>query len=252
MSRVYEVLTDKQQGEKQQAVVTAPANVPAEWMDELERLRLAAAGNIKTFLMGHVLKFVKGKWLAGSEKTPVADHTRYVALMSEACHGWLKWQDNVAVHVAVGKIASGHTLPDRSTLPDRDPEKWPIALSGKKEDPWHMACYLPLVSLDGNELLTFATSVPTGRNPFWKLIDRYAWLGCKHPGMYPIIEIEASGYPDKRFGWVDTPSFKIVDWTGRPDLPQLADHSKDGGGSDDNAVATVQSLRTEMDDEIPF
>jgi len=248
MSRTHEVLSENQ------IATTSPATVPAEWLDELERLRRAAAGNVKTFLMGHVLRFRKGDWIAGSEKTAVPDKTRYVALMSLACHGWLRWTEGTATHVAVGKIAAGHELPKRETLPDRNPEKWPVGLSGKQEDPWRVACYLPLVSLDGETVVTFATSTPTGTSAFWKLVDRYAWLGRKHPGMFPIIEIEASGYNDKRFGWVDTPSFNIVDWTGRPDLPQLADHSEDNdsGDSGDGAAVAEPTRANEMDDEIPF
>jgi hypothetical protein len=258
MSRTQEALAVKQEEQQmkqqQEIAITTPPTVPAELMDEYDRFRQAAAENTKTFLMGHVLKFKKGKWLCGAEKAEIADHTRFVALMNEACHGWLRWNaDKTATHRDVGKIAEGWKLPDKDMLPDRDPEQWPIGLSGKKEDPWRTAIYLPLASLDGETVVTFATTTPTGANAFWKLASRYAWLGRKHPGQYPIVEIEASGYTDPRYDWVDVPSFKIIDWVGRPDLPQLTAGGTDNGGGDSNTAAAAEpTLQDEMDDAIPF
>ena len=99
------------------------------------------------------------------------------------------------------------------------------------------------MAIDGTQLLTFSTTTKTGVPAFWKLIDRYQWLGRKHPGMYPIIEIQSGGYDDKRFGWVDVPEFEVVDWADRPTMQQLF-----GGAAEvDN---TPQ--HDPMNDEIPF
>jgi hypothetical protein len=179
---------------------------PAEYQNELEHFRHAAIRNTRPTLMGQVLRFRKGEWLFGSEKQKIADGARFVAIMNEARHGWLKWnEDKTATHV-VGKIIEGFESPPREELDCRDEKEWPIGLmSGKKEDPWKNVVYLPLMSVDGEQLLTFSSTTRTGNPAFWKLIDRYQWLGRKHPGQYPIIEIQSTGYDDKRYGWVDTP-----------------------------------------------
>jgi hypothetical protein len=102
--------------------------------------------------------------------------------------------------------------------------------------------------IDGRRAAAHLLDHDEDRAPaFWKLIDRHAWLGRKHPGQYPIVEIQSSGYEDKRYGWIDTPAFKIVGWAGRPDLQQLGGSNGDG---DDAAEAADQ--HDDMDDEVPF
>jgi hypothetical protein len=222
-------------------------SVPAEHQIELDRFHQAAIRNTKFTLMGGGLRFRKRDWLLGSEKQKIPDGTRFIAIMGEARHGWIKWNtDKTATHI-VGKISEGFEPRRRETLDCQDKEKWPIGLDGQKNDPWQPVVYLPLVSPDGEQLCTFTSQTKTGRPAFWKLIDRYAWQGRKHPRQYPIIELQATGYEDKRFGWIDTPSFPIVGWTDRPSAAQLTD-SSDGGTDDDFGKAVEPSL----DDEIPY
>jgi hypothetical protein len=263
MSRVYEVLTkqaeeQKQQSEQKQQVVTIEQMLPtapitpeerAQYLAELDRFREAARANAKGFLMGSALLFKKGKWLLGRDKNEIADGTNWIALMNLASNGYLRWNaDKTATHRDVGKISEGWVLPDRSTLPDRDPAVWPSALSGKCEDPWKECCYLPLVSPDGETMATFATNTPTGVNAFWRYIERYGWLAHRHPGADPIVALEAGGYNDRRYGWVDTPGFRIVGWVGRAAAQKLI--GVDGG--DDNNAAAEPLLKDELSDEIPF
>jgi hypothetical protein len=264
MSRTYEALKaaeeQKHQEQKQEVTmksmsVATPMSPEqkAESLAELERFRQAARANTKAFLMGSALLFKKGEWFLGSDKIKVPDGTRYVALMSLASHGYLRWNDDkTASHRDVGKIAEGHMLPDKGALPDRDPEKWHIGLSGKKEDPWRPCCYLPLVSLDGETIATFATNTPTGVNAFWRFIDRYSWLARQHPGEDPIVALEAGGYTDKRYGWVDTPGFKIVGWVGKSAGQALIGGGGGGDDSNDGAAEAAPLLKDEMDDEVPF
>jgi hypothetical protein len=232
----------------EKSATTTPAAL-AEYQAELDRFRQAAIQNSKPLLMGHLLRFRKAEWLAGPDKEKIAAGTHFVGIMNEARHGWIRWgEDKNPVHV-VGKVVEGFQAPEREQLDCRDQTTWPIGLSGKQEDPWKKVAYLPLTSLDGEQLLTFKTDTKTGVPAFWKLIDRYQWLGRKHPGQYPIIEIQSTGYDDKRYGWVDTPAFKIVGWTGRPDLQQLI--GSDGDSGDDGSAA-AETLKDEMEDEIPF
>src|SRR5262245_17723655 len=193
----------------------APATL-AEYQTELDQFRQAAIRNSRPLLMGQLLRFRKGEWLAGPDKEKIAAGTHFVGIMNEARHGWIKWtQDGdgikTPVHV-VGKTVENFQPPDRAELDCQDETTWPIGLSGKREDPWRSVAYLPLASLDGEQLLTFKTDTKTGVPAFWKFVDRYQWLGRKHLGQYPIVEIQSSGYEDKRYGWIDTPTLKIVGW----------------------------------------
>jgi len=58
----------------------AEASVPAAatelYQSELERFRQAALKNSKPLLMGHLLRFRKGEWLAGPDKEKIAAGTR--------------------------------------------------------------------------------------------------------------------------------------------------------------------------------
>jgi hypothetical protein len=252
MSRIYEVLKDK---ENQQVATASPAQaqVPAEYVDELEKFRKAALPNLRGYLLGTLLRFKqtgKGEWIYGDKK--LDNGTQLVALMNYASHGWLKWENKVATHV-VGRISDGFVPPPRSELDCQDEATWPIGLSGKKEDPWKEVVYVPFVSLDGETLFTFATTTKTGRPVVWKFVDRYAWIGRKHPGQYPIVELQANGFENSFGGWTPTPQFEIVGWTDRPDIEQLTAGDGDGGSDGDSAGgATEPPLRDDMDDSIPF
>jgi hypothetical protein len=229
---------------------TEKVQVPAEYQAELDRFRQAAVRNIKPVLMGQVLRFRKGDWVFGGEKKKIAAGTRFIGIMNEARHGWIKWNaDKTAVHI-VGRIVDNFTPPPLEELDCRDKSTWKPGLNGELQDPWQPVCYLPLASLDLAQLLTFSTMTRTGRPSFWALMDRYQWLARKHAGKYPIIEIQNGGYEDKRFGWVDVPKFEIVDWTGRPDLQQLT------GGSyreePNEPAADEAAPDNDLDDEIPF
>jgi hypothetical protein len=190
-----------------------------------------------------MLRFRKGEWIAGQEKEKIPDRSRWIGIMGEARNGWIKWTTEtaddgatkkVATHV-VGKIAEGFKAPPREELDCQDKTQWRIGLNGKVEDPWKEVVYLPLLSLDGEKVMTFTTSTPTGRPRFWNLMDRYGWIGRSHLGQYPIVELQAGGYEDKRFGWVDTPDFGIAGWAGRPDPARLLGHGDDSGGGKDAA-----------------
>ena len=237
----------EQRTTEQQVATTSSPSLPAEYQAELDRFRHAAVQNTKFTLMGKGLRFRKGDWVFGSEKQKVEPGTRFVAIMDEACHGWIRWNADKTASHDVGKIADGFEPRPREELGDCDEEEWPIGLSGKKEDPWRHVVYLPLVSMDGEDLLTFTSDTKTGTPAFWKLIDRYAWLGRKHPGKYPVIEIQTSGYESKQFGWIPTPAFKIVSWTDRPNVPQLTGGDDDGGDDDFGAAEAA-----DPSDEIPF
>jgi hypothetical protein len=54
-------------------------------------------------------------------------------------------------------------------------------------------------------------------------------------GSYPIVKLAPSGYPDKRFGWVNKPVFAIIGRTPK-----------------NSAMVPDSSVATDMDDSIPY
>ena len=119
-------LVEKRETERQVAP-TPPPTTPAVYQAELERFRQAAIRNTKPSLMGQVLRFRKGEWLFGSEKQKIEAGTRFIAIMNEARHGWLKWnEDKTASHI-VGKIIECFELPPKETLDCRDESEWSSA-----------------------------------------------------------------------------------------------------------------------------
>jgi len=232
MSRTYDELT-KQQEQQKQLAIAETGTVPAEWQAELDAMREAVAHNGRSSFFGQMMRFRKGAYLLGAEKKKVPEGTRFIGIMAEARHGYRKFVEEVAddgsikkrpVHI-VGKIVDKFVLPGENKLPDRDQSTWKIGLNNKLEDPWKKVAYLPLLSLDGKTVATFVTDTPTGLSRFWNLIDRYQWIGCKHPGKYPVIEPRPDSYHDRRWGQVLVPDLAIVGWIGRPDPAQLLGHN---------------------------
>jgi hypothetical protein len=242
----------KMQSTKQVLAEQQNVQIPAEWQAEAERFREAVAANLRPTLLGHLLKFKKGDWVFGENKGKIAPGTRFVAIMAEARYGWVKFQKGdgdektVITHI-VGKIVEGFKPPERDTLDCQDAEDWKVGLSGKPEDPWQPVCYLPLVSSDGEQLMTFATSSKTGRPVFWKLMDRYTWLGRKHPGHTRSSRSASAGTTTSASAGSPRRSSRSWAGPGRLDLEQLT-----GGNGDGDATAAESSLRDDLNDELPY
>jgi hypothetical protein len=200
-------------------------------------------------LLGTLLLFKKRVWEKGETKEQLEEGTRAIALMREARHGYVFWKDKKPIYQAdkIGKLADGFQVPDRETLSNVDENKWPIGLSGKREDPWRHTVFLPMQLVGDDEILTFTSSSEGGRSAFYHLSKRYAWLGRKFVGQYPIIELGVEEYEHKQYGKLTKPTLEIVDWSGRPDVA-LSDDL--GGGSE--IETELPSHRADMDDEIPF
>ena len=103
-------------------------------------------------------------------------------------------------------------MPPRSALPDRDPSKWELGLSGEPDDPWQHQMCLVLQSPGTHELGTFATTSRTGRRAIGNLLRHYDRLRRKDDDYYPVVRLKVSGYnhKDERVGWVHTPVFAVV------------------------------------------
>lgn len=172
-------------------------------------------------IVGTLLKFSKGDWLAGEDQEDVEVGTKYVANMDQLMVGWIKWVDNKPVEQIMGPVAEGFQPPRRNTLGDEDESEWEIdENTSRPRDPWQFSNYIVLQAEDSDELFTFATSSRGGLGAIGELSKAYGKEMRSRPDEYPVIEIGTTSYQhrDKRIGRIYVPTFKIVDWQPKSDF----------------------------------
>lgn len=190
----------------------------------------------QTSIVGQLLKFSKGDWLAGESNDPVADGTQFVANMDELFVGWVRWSNNRPTDHVMGKIIDKFQPPRRSELGDNDPSQWETDDRGEPRDPWQMTNYL-LLEGDEEELYTFTTSSRGGLNAIAELCLKYGKVGRQKPKDYPVIEIGTGSYlhSNKNYGRIKYPTLVIVGWSPKADFAEV-DAAADRGAEVDEIV----------------
>jgi len=199
---------------------------------------MVAAELAPSSFAGQLVKFNKGEkkfFILGTEEevSPAID---FVALMGEAFHGWVKFGGEGEPPTRVmGPIYGGKFVkPPREELGDLDLSWWRPGLNGQPTDPWLQEVLLPLQNVQTQALYTFGTNNSTGRNAVGRLLHHYnAMLRRGDTTHYPVVRLTPSGYHDKRYGWVDTPSFTVM------------------GRVEKNSAAVPESVAADMKDDIP-
>ena len=176
-------------------------------------------------IVGRLLKFNKGDWLAGESDEEIEVGTKFVVNMDQLLVGWVKWVDNKPEQQLMGLIVDGHQSPKRESLGDTDESQWEVDAQGKSRDPWQFTNYLLLKEpgADGSKdenLFTFATSSRGGLNCVGELCKQYGKEMRSRPDQYPIVEIGTGSYnhPNKEFGRIKFPTMKVVGWEPRSDF----------------------------------
>jgi hypothetical protein len=225
--------------------------LPAKIEGETAAFMRAIASGSRVTLLGTLLLFKKGAWEKGENREKLEEGTRAIALMNEARHGYVFWPNNekpVYLGGKIGKLSEGFEVPDRQTLGNLDKERWPIGLSGQREDPWRHSIFLPMQLVSDDEvILTFISNSEGGRSAFYYLAKRYAWLGRKHIGQYPVLKLGVEEYIHKKYGKQTKPRLEIDGWAGRPDV-SLVDDLGDGG----EVETELPPRRDDLSDDIPF
>jgi hypothetical protein len=226
---------DRAQREAQAVATIELAAVPAVPDNRTARQRYldsVAPGGI----VGRLVKFSKeGHFTFADTGETVREDEDFVALCDQTLVSWVKFNDGEPPQRIGGLLYQNFDLPPREQLGDNREAEWPIGLSGRPEDPWKHEMLLVLRRPATLEMLTFATTSKTGRSGVGNLLKHYETLQFGSPGAYPVVRLKPGGYRDKRFGWVPTPSFIPVGIAGglSPAVPDT-------------------SLKTQLDDEIPF
>jgi hypothetical protein len=199
-------------------------------MNEIEKLQqssIAVANKAKAFttygeaqnqraIIGQLLKFSKGDFLAGQDEKEVPEGTELIANMDELLAGWVRWQDNKPTDHVMGKVSDGYQPPRRNELGDDDREQWEVDAAGQPRDPWQFSNYLLLKGTGeySSVLYTFTTSSRGGLNALGELCKAYGGAMAQHQYEYPVIALGINAYdhPNRAFGRIKVPTFKIVGW----------------------------------------
>jgi len=169
-------------------------------------------------IVGKLLKFSKGDYFAGQDEDEVEEGTTFVANMDEMLVGWIRWESNKPTDQIMGKVSDGYQPPRRNELGETDHTQWEVDDNGKQRDPWQLSNYLLLKGTgDDSELYTFTASSKGGLNALGDLCKAYGKAMAQHPGEYPVVAIGVDAYdhPNRSYGRIKVPTFKIVGWAGK-------------------------------------
>lgn len=194
------------------------ANIgPADYYEEYGRQASSRP------IVGKLLKFSKGDYLAGQDNEEFEEGTELVACMDTLQVGWVKWVDSSPVDQRMGLLMEGHKPEKRGELGDSDEDQWEVdEQSGKPRDPWQFANQLILRPLDwsgeDDELYTFVTQSKGGVSAIGNLCKYYGREMRQRPGDYPVIKLEVDSYmhSNKQFGRIKVPLLTPTeDWVAK-------------------------------------
>jgi len=161
-----------------------------------------AYGNatVNNHIVGQLLKFSKGDYLAGQEGTEIPPGTKLAAIMDQLMVGWIKWRDATPVEHVMGLVSNGYVPPKRAELDDNDEDSWDTNDDGYPRDPWQFSNYLVVVEPKEKTPYTFTTSSKGGLGASGELCKFYGKAMRERPEEYPIIELGVGSYVarDKR------------------------------------------------------
>jgi hypothetical protein len=170
-------------------------------------------------IVGRLLKFNKGDYLAGEDNEELPIGTKLAANMDQLMVGWIKWVDNKPEQQIMGLVVEGYKPPKRTELGDDNEELWEEDSQGKRRDPWQFSNYLLMkepgsARTSDDELFTFALSSRGGLNAVGELCKVFGKEMRKRPDEYPIVELKVGAYdhPNKEFGRIKYPILEVVGW----------------------------------------
>lgn len=168
-------------------------------------------------IVGTLLKFSKGDWLAGESNEEVKPGTQLIANMDELLVGWVRWEGGKPSDQIMGQVAKGYQAPKRNTLGDDDEADWERDDNGKPRDPWQFTNYLILKEpgTEGDDgMFTFATSSRGGLNAIGELCKLFGRTVKMKPGKYPIVALKVDSYmhPNKAYGRIKVPVLDVIGW----------------------------------------
>ena len=201
-----------------------------------------AYGNAATTrsIIGTLLKFTKGDYIAGSDAEEIPLGTQFVANMDMLSVGWLKWEGAKPIEPCMGLVAEAFEPPRRRELGDLDESEWETDDNGARKDPWQFTNYLLMFEKASGEIYTFTTSSKGGLSAIGQLSKTYGKEIRQRPDSYPVIELGVSSYlhRDRKLGRIKVPTFKIVGGVDKKDYQAPTDDSTPEAPPDDSTPPT--------------
>jgi hypothetical protein len=172
-------------------------------------------GKENSVLIGSLLKFSKGDYLVGKDNELFNDDPKLVAVVPQLLHGWVRWETAKPAEQIMGLLAEGFSPPPRDKLGHDDEAEWECGEDGRARDPWQLTIYLPMVSVDAENVYTFSTSSDGGRRLGVKpLCLAYGKRMRTNPDELPVVQLHQDSYPHKikAYGRIKHPLFPVEDW----------------------------------------
>ncbi|MDI2073897.1 hypothetical protein ABIF68_003666 [Bradyrhizobium japonicum] len=193
--------------------IVKSVNTAVAIADDADPFQAFADAIAPQHIVGKLLKFSKGDWLAGENSEPVKQKT-FIVGMHALATGWVRWENFKPIEHAMVIVSSGLQWPRRHELGDNDPSTWEIDDRGQKKDPWQFTSYVPMVVADDGEVFTLAASSKGARDAIGKLTRTYAAHRRRVLGELPVVGLASDGYqhPNRAYGYIKTPVILVTGW----------------------------------------
>jgi hypothetical protein len=193
-----------------------------------------AASTQRTSIVGTLLKFNKGHWLAGENGEEVPANYELIAVMDELMIGWQRWEDLKPVEQVMGRVVDGFQPPRRDTLGFDEQSKWEVDNQGRPRDPWQRTNMLLLVSPKNGDVYTFSASSVGGINAIGALTGIYGKTLRQRPDDFPIVALGSDSYmhKDKTYGRIYVPALPVKGWVAKAPALAAVEAETGGGGSE--------------------
>jgi hypothetical protein len=199
----------------------------------------------RTPIVGALLRFNRGDYIAGQEGDMLPPKTKVVAVMPSMLRGWQKWEENRPTDAVMGLVGEGFVEPKRIDLGDHDKAVWDLDGDGEPRDPWQLTFMLIMIDAADNELYTFVTSSGGGMDAMRTLGSIYGQHIRLKPDELPVLELDVGGYQhrDRSIGRVKTPKFNVVGWVNDDKYIALAKQvPNESGGESSSAPAAPETV----------
>jgi hypothetical protein len=208
-----------------------------------------------SFIVGKLLRFSKGDYLAGDDEVP--EGTQLTVAVDELMAGWIKWSEGRPAEQIMVRIAEGKAPLKREELGDHDETAWEQDAQGERKDPWQFTNYVPMID-DRGELYTFTTSSRGGLGAIAQVARRYAQHRRRHRDVFPKITLRIGSYQhqNREYGRIKFPDFEPLGYAPKSEfyaaLRAAGFVVPEAGEAPSAADAALPPAKEAFSDEIPF
>lgn len=201
-------------------------------------------------IIGMLLRFNKGDFLAGQDEKEIPLGTILVANMDQIMVGWVRWEDNRPTDQDMGLIAESYMPKKRRDYGELSSDEWPRDKQGKPRDPWQFTNYMVCFDEKTGQIYTLAANSTGAINAIGELCKAYSIGRRQHLDQYPLIKLGSDKYKHRNpeFGYIKFPTFTITGWVGKARFnEELAKVMTGDEGAGDDSQAQTEQTTTKVD-----